>query len=143
MCQTRSDILNASQRELVHCLRVLVATRGAVKLDSEIRVTDKANPLVDDSLSRDQKLKGSSNAPTDRPSLIEEIPDLSEQTTQSDAIKDPEMNRPIDPALVEALDQLSDPLIPVRGHGLIVLSRLLESRDPCIRGHEERIFQAS
>lgn len=44
----------------------------------------------------------------------------------------------------EALKDLSDPLLPVRAHGLITFTRLIESNDPCARARKAiilRLFQ--
>ncbi|TPP63742.1 Transmembrane and coiled-coil domain-containing protein 7 [Fasciola gigantica] len=79
------------------------------------------------------------NVIVNRP-LIEECREPSEALEQS-AVDTNSSEESLNPVLAEVFEQLDDFLIPVRGHALIMLSRLLESRDACVRGHEERIFQ--
>lgn len=74
--------------------------------------------------------------------LIEECSGPSEVLGQSTENSD-KLEQPLSPVMIDVFEQIADPLIPVRGHALIMLSRLLESRDPCVQGHEERIFQVS
>lgn len=59
------------------------------------------------------------------------------QTDTETATKTTEMSW----KLSEIFEQLKDPFIPVRGHALIEMSRILEARDPCIRGFEDNIFE--
>ncbi|VDQ06356.1 unnamed protein product [Trichobilharzia regenti] len=68
--------------------------------------------------------------------LIEEV-----TTSNNENVEQPVNNQPIDPALQKIFEELRDPLIPVQGHALIMLSRLLESKDSCITGHEQLIFE--
>ncbi|KAF5397490.1 Tetraspanin [Paragonimus heterotremus] len=127
--RARCELINSAQLELLHCLRVMLATRGAVDLQKPDKTTtpisfnDPAVPISPDPVSQ-----------TDHP-LIQNLsePDTAPCSSGSE--------RPVDPALQEIFDQLNDPLVPVRGHALIMLSRLLESRDQCVLGHEERLFK--
>lgn len=40
----------------------------------------------------------------------------------------------------KAIKDLVDPLLPVRGHGLITLTKLIESRDPCVVASKEIVL---
>ncbi|KAF6776636.1 hypothetical protein AHF37_04233 [Paragonimus kellicotti] len=132
--RAHSGPINSAQLELLHCLRVMLATRGAVDLqkpDKAPMQTLFSDPTVPISPDRVSPLSASQ---TNRP-LIQNLsePDAAHCSSGSE--------RPADPALQEIFDQLDDPLVPVRGHALIMLSRLLESRDQCVLGHEERLFK--
>lgn len=70
--------------------------------------------------------------------IIEEVTISNPQNVQQSVCSQLE-----DPTLKKIFEELHDPLIPVQGHALIVLSRLLESRDSCIWGHEKLIFEVS
>ncbi|GAA27667.2 transmembrane and coiled-coil domain-containing protein 7 [Clonorchis sinensis] len=128
--RANSVVASRAQLELLHCLRVMLATRGAVNLtDSKVDYV-QLGPTALKSPSPDRII------PEANHNLIEEIPPSDSQTPS--VVNGEE---PLDPELEEAFEQLKDPLVPVRGHALISLSRLLESRHKCTIGKEERIFQ--
>ncbi|CAL8073103.1 unnamed protein product [Calicophoron daubneyi] len=122
-------VVTSSQVELIRCLRVMLATRGAVntaKVSEHVSVGSEEAHLIPDKSAMGHK-------------LIQELdPVPSDECTDS---QPSHSDVPLSPTLQEAFDQLTDPLIPVRGHALIVISRLLESRDQCVFGNEERIYK--
>ncbi|OON19260.1 HEAT repeat protein, partial [Opisthorchis viverrini] len=128
--RANSVVASRAQLELLHCLRVMLATRGAVDLTNSKVDSVQPDPTALKSPSPDRIISEANH------NVIEEILPSDSQT--SSAVNGEE---PLDPELEEAFEQLKDPLVPVRGHALISLSRLLESRHKCTIGKEERIFQ--
>ncbi|KAF8563437.1 hypothetical protein P879_04907 [Paragonimus westermani] len=129
-----SEPINSAQLELLHCLRVMLATRGAVDLQKSDKPPTPTSLSDPTTLISPKRASSLSAAQINRP-LIQ---NLSEPDT---APCSPGSEKLVDPALQEIFDQLNDPLVPVRGHALIMLGRLLESRDQCVLGHEERLFK--
>lgn len=72
--------------------------------------------------------------------LIEEVCSPTPDKQPAAALKlDSEMSS----QLTEVFRQLDDSFIPVQGHALIELSRLLESKDPCVIGWEDKIYEVN
>ncbi|TGZ64487.1 hypothetical protein CRM22_006334 [Opisthorchis felineus] len=128
--RANSVVASRAQLELLHCLRVMLATRGAVNLTDSKVDSVQPGPTALKSPSPDRII------PEANHKVVEEV--LPSDAQASSAVNCEEA---LDPELEEAFEQLKDPLVPVRGHALISLSRLLESRHKCTTGKEERIFQ--
>ncbi|VDK35883.1 unnamed protein product [Taenia asiatica] len=116
--------------ELAQQIRASLLTRGALPVSPSTIVPNSAHS----SLSRNE------SGPKRR--LVEELPSMSLSTSQTDTETEMKKTTEMSPKLSQIFEQLKDPFIPVRGHALIEMSRLLESRDPCIRGSEDIIFEA-
>ncbi|KAL7058615.1 hypothetical protein AAHC03_014047 [Spirometra sp. Aus1] len=129
----------SASRDLARQLRISLCTRGAVPAGE----TPLVPPGVDveaESSERASLLFPSLNTPNQNRSskpLIEEIfpPNSTGDATAETSPKE------MDEKLASAFELLRDPLLPVRGHGLIEISRLLESRDPVVRGFEDKIYE--
>ncbi|CAH8663374.1 unnamed protein product [Dicrocoelium dendriticum] len=133
-------VTNDAQLELLHCLRVMLATRGAVDPTKTHphSTCDSTNHRTSDPLTL-HETSGSTNLFSHSTrSLIQEVTPVTDSVEPQHELH----SEPAHPRLQEALDQLKDPLIPMRGHALITISRMVESRDSCIPGQEERIFRA-
>ena len=65
--------------------------------------------------------------------LIRELIKLIESQGKSERkqYQDLSVNRKVSNKFEEALGDLADPLLPVRAHGLVVLTKLIENMDPC------------
>ncbi|KAL5110321.1 hypothetical protein TcWFU_004893 [Taenia crassiceps] len=116
--------------ELAQQIRMSLLTRGALPVSSSIAMP---NP---DHSSLSKKELGSNRR------LVEELPSVPSSTCKTDTETATELTTEMSPKLSEIFELLKDPFIPVRGHALIEMSRLLEARDPCIRGFEDNIFEA-
>ncbi|VDD79866.1 unnamed protein product [Mesocestoides corti] len=118
--------------ELARQLRIALCTRGAFSVGSSSPPSPSPPnypPLVETTQKKPliEVLSSSGSSPPKPQGDTEETP---EETTE------------LSPQLAEIFTQLQDPFIPVRGHGLIELSRLLEAKDPSIKGFEDRIYAA-
>ncbi|XP_043522730.1 uncharacterized protein LOC122535335 isoform X2 [Frieseomelitta varia] len=65
--------------------------------------------------------------------LIRELIALIESQGKSERkqYQDLSVNRKVSNKFEEALKDLADPLLPVRAHGLVILTKLIENMDPC------------
>nr|CDS28793.1 HEAT and Armadillo domain containing protein [Hymenolepis microstoma] len=106
---------NASA-ELAQQIRIALCTRGAFPIPPQ-------NPKPE---------------PAPNKCLIEELSWTSSADNHSVSPSIPKTEMP--PQLTEIFKLLSDPFIPVKGHALIELSRLLECKDSCIIGFEDKIY---
>ncbi|KAK6982529.1 transport and Golgi organization protein 6 [Biomphalaria glabrata] len=109
-------------KEMAEDLKIAVATRGLVwgELNKSKRSTQKSG------------VKQMSTSSKSTQSLIEV---LSETNIDDESPNDVENSHQMTDVhhstkVQQALQDLCDPLLPVRGHGLISLSRLVEDRDP-------------
>lgn len=101
---------------IAHDLRVCIATLGAVWFHS--------TPSVDETSTRS-------------------ILNISKPTTYSGIPKPPmvhDQEETLPKVLSDIQESLNDPLIPVKGHGLIELARLVETRHSCCISHHELIL---
>ncbi|CAH8588262.1 unnamed protein product [Schistosoma turkestanicum] len=115
---------------LLRCIKVTLATRGAIPChDSSL------NNLYSTGCNSDEV--ETETHPSKYPrKIVEELTASCPQDVQQSACS--QLN---DPTLKTIFEELHDPLIPVQGHALIMLGRLLESKDPCILGNEQLIFK--
>ncbi|BHF70323.1 Transport and Golgi organization protein 6 [Sparganum proliferum] len=130
----------SASRDLARQLRISLCTRGAVPagetplvppaVDVETEPSEQASLLFP---TLDTPNQNRSSKP-----LIEEI--FPANLTGGDATAETSPTE-MDEKLASAFELLRDPLLPVRGHGLIEISRLLESRDPTVRGFEDKIYE--
>ncbi|VDM17148.1 unnamed protein product [Hydatigera taeniaeformis] len=115
--------------ELAEQIRISLLTRGAILVSSS-----PTAPNSDCSfLSKTELNRGRR--------LIEELPSIPLSACPTDTETVPKATTEVSPKLLEIFEQLKDPFIPVRGHALIELSRLLEARDPSLKGSEDNIFE--
>ncbi|VDO03587.1 unnamed protein product [Rodentolepis nana] len=108
---------SSASAELAQQIRIALCTRGAFPIPSQ---------------SPQPK-------PASNKCLIEELSWTSSTDNHSVSPSNPKTAE-MPPQLTEIFKLLSDPLIPVKGHALIELSRLLESKDSCIIGFEDKIY---
>ncbi|XP_076642286.1 transport and golgi organization 6 isoform X2 [Halictus rubicundus] len=83
------------------------------------------------------------NIPTQLLLLMQEIIELIENQGQSEwkRYQDLAVERKTTKKFEEALRELTDPLLPVRAHGLIVLTKLVETGDPCAMARKAVVLQ--
>ncbi|CAH8663149.1 unnamed protein product [Schistosoma curassoni] len=129
-----SHSMGNSTLNLLKCIKVTLATRGAILCHDSFSTTS-VNNLYFTKCNFD-KAKAETHQSECPPKIIEEVTISNPQNVQQSVCSQLE-----DPTLKKIFEELHDPLIPVQGHALIVLSRLLESRDSCIWGHEKLIFE--
>ncbi|CAI2735510.1 unnamed protein product [Schistosoma spindalis] len=129
-----SHSMSNSTLNLLQCIKVTLATRGAIPCHDSFSTTS-VNNLYFTKCNID-KVKAETHQSECPREIIEEVTVSNPQDVQQSAC-----NQLEDPTLKRIFEELHDPLIPVQGHALIVLSRLLESRDSCIWGHEQLIFE--
>ena len=101
-------------------------------------------------------LERSKHKTTSNSETVEEIPGLSRSGSQiqtnhmddwvlqqgrSDEDKGRQQEKPASEAFEEAMKDLTDPLLPVRGHALIMLARLLKEKDPRALAESETILK--
>ncbi|VDL89366.1 unnamed protein product [Schistocephalus solidus] len=129
----------SASRDLARQLRISLCTRGAVPAGETPLVTSGVTVEAQSSEHTSVLFPTPNTSNQDRQSkpLIEEIFPAS-FTENATAEKSPAK---MDEKLAAAFELLRDPLLPVRGHGLIEISRLLESRDPAVRGFEDKIYE--
>ncbi|CDS42947.1 HEAT and Armadillo domain containing protein [Echinococcus multilocularis] len=120
---------NASA-ELAKQIRMSLLTRGALHVSPSTATPNSGHSSV------------SKIEPGPKRCLVEELPSVPLSTCQTDTEITTKETAEMSQKLLEIFEQLKDPFIPVRGHALIELSRLLEARDSCIRGFEDNIFKA-
>ncbi|VDO50885.1 unnamed protein product [Schistosoma margrebowiei] len=129
-----SHSMGNSTLNLLKCIKVTLATRGAIPCHDSFSTTS-VNNLYFTKCNFDN-VKAETHQSECPRKIIEEVTVSNPQDVQQSAC-----NQLEDPTLKKIFEELHDPLIPVQGHALIVLSRLLESRDSCIWGHEQLIFE--
>ncbi|KAH9592081.1 transmembrane and coiled-coil domains-containing protein 7 [Schistosoma haematobium] len=129
-----SHSMGNSTLNLLKCIKVTLATRGAIPCHDSFSTTS-VNNLYFTKCNFD-KAKAETHQSECPQKIIEEVTISNPQNVQQSVCSQLE-----DPTLKKIFEELHDPLIPVQGHALIVLSRLLESRDSCIWGHEKLIFE--
>ncbi|GFS07673.1 transport and Golgi organization protein 6 homolog, partial [Elysia marginata] len=141
---SESDAADPKVKEMADDLKVAVATKGLVWAElSQMR----------HSSSRKQECK------KDDPSTVKQeiekknlIEVLSETNVDDELKKDLEQDyekRKSETAsitesmspLEQALQELCDPLLPVRGHGLIALARLVEERSPQVESKQDVLLK--
>ncbi|CAH8639165.1 unnamed protein product [Heterobilharzia americana] len=131
-----SHIMGDSTLNLLRVIKVTLATRGVVPC----KTTSCSSASVNNSCLSEKyncsEIKFDTKQSDYPRKLIEEV---TVSITQD--IQQPTCNQLTDPNLKKIFEELNDPLIPVQGHALIMLSRLLESNDSCISGHEQPIFE--
>lgn len=90
------------------------------------------------------------NMPTQLKSLIDEVISCiitydskgkSRASSENMCYQDLSVNPKASNEFDEAIKDLADPLLPVRAHGLVTLTRLIESRDPCAVARKAVIFR--
>ncbi|XP_076245856.1 transport and golgi organization 6 [Calliopsis andreniformis] len=83
------------------------------------------------------------NIPTQLSLLIKELIELIETQGRSERkhYQDLSVDRKPSNKFEEALRDLADPLLPVRAHGLIILTKLIENKDPCATARKGVILQ--
>ncbi|RUS88089.1 hypothetical protein EGW08_004142, partial [Elysia chlorotica] len=129
-------------KEMADDLKVAVATKGLVWAElSQMREERRNN-----------KDPRSSKEETKTKKLIEVLSetsgeeDVKELIKQRKASKESGKETSADPAtgvtqLEQALQELCDPMLPVRGHGLIALARLVEDRSPEVHDKQEVLLK--
>ncbi|VDL17207.1 unnamed protein product [Hymenolepis diminuta] len=108
----------SASAELAQQIRIALCTRGAFSIPPPQNSNPAASP---------------------KKRLIEELSSTTSADDHPVAPSKPKSEIP--PQLTEIFNLLSDPFIPVKGHALIELSRLLESKDSCIIGFESEIYK--
>lgn len=110
----------SASAELAQQIRIALCTRGAFSIPPP---------------------QNSKPTPPPKKCLIEELSSTTLTDDHPVAPSKPKSEMPSQ--LTEIFKLLSDPFIPVKGHALIELSRLLESKDSCIIGFENEIYNVS
>ncbi|CAH8834038.1 unnamed protein product [Trichobilharzia szidati] len=128
--------MGTSTLNLLQCIKVTLATRGAIPCNNLSSTDDCINNSIVPEKYDSKEIKLVNRQSKQPCKLIEEV-----ITSNNENVEQPVNNQPIDPSLQKIFEELRDPLIPVQGHALIMLSRLLESKDSCITGHEQLIFE--
>ncbi|XP_076749789.1 transport and golgi organization 6 [Xylocopa sonorina] len=84
-----------------------------------------------------------SNIPSQMLLLMKELVDLIETHGRSERkhYQDLSVDRKPSDKFEEALRDLADPLLPVRAHGLISLTKLIENMDPCATARKAVLLQ--
>ncbi|XP_065934325.1 transport and Golgi organization protein 6 homolog isoform X2 [Magallana gigas] len=105
-------------QEMASDLRIAIATHGAVWSD---KLQKKVSKTKDSPEPEDRKAKP----------LIEELSDKTQSCNISEKTdRSRERNNNKKSELEQAMEEICDPLIPVRGHALITMCRLMKQRDP-------------
>lgn len=125
----------------------------------DIGTTDEVRGQSEHSTSQykdGSDLERSKHKTTSDSETVEEIPGLSRSDSQiqtnhiedsvlqqgrSDEDKGRQQEKPASEAFEEAMKDLTDPLLPVRGHGLIMLARLLKEKDPRALAESETLLK--
>ncbi|XP_076283696.1 transport and golgi organization 6 isoform X2 [Lasioglossum baleicum] len=83
------------------------------------------------------------NIPTQLLLLMKEIIELVENQGESEwkRYQDLSLERKTTKKFEDALRDLTDPILPVRAHGLIVLTKLIETGDPCATARKTIVLQ--
>ena len=121
---------NSATTELAQQIRVALCTRGAYSVPSATH-SSRCVPEEPTAPKEEEVCK--------KKRLIEELPESNAGSEEPTSAK----NAEISPKLIEIFEQLKDPFIPVRGHALIELSRLLEAKDPAINNSQDEIYNVS
>ncbi|VEL33627.1 unnamed protein product [Protopolystoma xenopodis] len=131
--------------ELASQLRISILTRGAVS-DMSAPTCTSVDRLSASYTPSEHILTTREESPR---SLIEELSTIHTSVT-SDAITRNTNNDTSDTCcsdstslpikLAHLVAQLADPLIPIIGHALIEMARLIEAKDEVLFGHEELLF---
>ncbi|KAH8868437.1 Transport and Golgi organization protein 6-like protein [Schistosoma japonicum] len=130
-----SHSMSDSTLNLLRCVKVTLATRGAVLCHNSLSSNSHANTLCSTEYNFDE-VKTENDPLKYPPKFIEEVSAQSPEGAHQ-----PSCDQLNNSPLKKIFEELHDPLIPVQGHALIMLRRLLESKDPCISGHEKLIFE--
>ncbi|KAK4474847.1 hypothetical protein MN116_001961 [Schistosoma mekongi] len=130
-----SHSMNDSTLNLLRCIKVTLATRGAVLCRNSYSSNSSMNASYSTEYNFDEVKTGIYPLKYP-PKFIEEVSAQSPEDAHQ-----PSCDQLNNPTLKKIFEELHDSLIPVQGHALIMLRRLLESKDPCIFGHEKLIFE--
>ncbi|CAC5398768.1 unnamed protein product [Mytilus coruscus] len=109
-------------QEMASDIRVAIATHGVVWSDRLSKCSQKKKEKSEES----HKLEG--KTPSKGKPLIEVL-DNQDMGSSPQSLKHSEDRETNYSSFQEALKELCDPLIPIRGHGLISLCKLVESKD--------------
>ncbi|BHF70312.1 Transport and Golgi organization protein 6 [Sparganum proliferum] len=129
----------SASRDLARQLRISLCTRGAVPAGETSLVPPGVDVEAEPS-GRASLLFPTLDTPNQNRSSKPLIEEIFPANLTGDATAETSPTK-MDEKLASAFELLRDSLLPVRGHGLIEMSRLLESRDPAVRGFEDKIYE--
>ncbi|GFO30532.1 transport and Golgi organization protein 6 homolog [Plakobranchus ocellatus] len=135
---SESEAADARVREMADDLKVAVATKGLVWAE-----LSQMKQQASQSKQEHQEQDSSKTKQGAKEKNLIEV--LSETTLDDEDTKEKtsKLTR-VDPSrsrLEQALQELCDPLLPVRGHGLIALARLVEERSPEVKDKQEILLK--
>ncbi|KAK2702613.1 transport and Golgi organization protein 6 homolog [Artemia franciscana] len=123
-------------RECAEDLKIVIASRGiytnemAKRMRKEKTKLEKEKKIVEELSNKEAVFENLKNVVIDPAiKLKEEVMNLYPNKKDDESIKE---------GFKEALEYLNDPMIPVKGHGLILLSKLVQNKDtPTIENKEK------
>ncbi|XP_012943558.1 transport and Golgi organization protein 6 homolog isoform X2 [Aplysia californica] len=126
-CLSEHQGAEPAVREMAQDLKVGVATRGLVSMQLS----------KEESAVKDRNETPASRTNEEKKPLIEEL--LSEtDTAQGSGLK---AQSSFGKELTQAFEELNDPLLPVKGHGLIRLAGMVEGRHPEVTDRQELLVK--
>ncbi|CAL1540717.1 unnamed protein product [Lymnaea stagnalis] len=150
---SESDATDPTVKEMAEDLKIAVATRGLVW--SELKPTDKKKvnfkpPAKSEKKEKPKESKcliqvlaettfDESTSNVDSGNACQQCTILGEESGERHEISAP--NDSNSSKIQQALQDLCDPLLPVRSHGLISLARLVDDREPDIVGKSEMLLK--
>ncbi|XP_063440980.1 transport and Golgi organization protein 6 homolog [Mytilus trossulus] len=121
-------------QEMASDIRVAIATHGVVWSDRLSKSSQKKKEKSEESPKLDGKVKSKGKP------LIEVL-DSEDHGSSKQFLKHSEDKETHYSSFKEALKELCDPLIPIRGHGLISLCKLVENKDNETKEKQEVVLK--